>query len=252
MTPRFDLNLLLLFDAIMAERNLTRAGQRLGLSQPAVSAAVARLRDLLCDPLFVRTSHGVTPTAKANRIAKPLSEALRAILELTSDELNFDPATSSRIFTIMMPDVGELNILPRLLSRIQRLPSDISISVAPISSTDEGHALEAGKVDLAIGNWPGLSTERGFQSRLLFQDSFVCLVRSGNPLVGEEATLSDLLAAAHIVVGRGHEAQSPISRLAGLASAKWKIAARIPHYLGVPGLLNDTDLVAIMPARPAA
>lgn len=249
---RLDLNLLLVFDAIFREGNITRAGQRLGLSQPAVSAALARLRDVMGDPLFIRNSSGVTPTARATEIAEPLDAALCSIRDLLQEQLQFDPLSSRRCFRILMPDVGGLHLLPRLLEHIRDIGSDISIATTQIANDEQLAQLEKGTKDLAVGVWSYLTPARGFYRQPLFTDSFVCVTRSDHQGLDSPATLDQLLQASHIVVSNDECSQGPLERMLAPLSLSLKVAVRIPHYLAVPMILERSDLVVIMPARPAS
>jgi DNA-binding transcriptional LysR family regulator len=248
---RLDLNLLLIFDAIFQEGNITRAGARLGLSQPAVSASLARLRDLIGDPLFIRTNRGVLPTERAKQLAEPLEEALNKIRELLQEQSVFDPITSTRCFKILMLDVGEMNLLPRLLQHLQEIGSSLSIATTQISGEEQLDMLERGSMDLAIGYWPHLTSERGFHRQVLFADSFACLVRADHPDIDDPVSLDALLQASHIVVSSRENSVGPLDAVMVQRGVSLKIAARIPHYLAVPMILERSDLVVVMPARPA-
>jgi DNA-binding transcriptional LysR family regulator len=247
---RLDLNLLLIFDAIIQEGNITRAGARLGLSQPAVSAALARLRDVIGDPLFIRTRHGVVPTERAKQIAQPLEAALNAIRELLQQQALFDPITSDRCFRILMLDVGEMNLLPRLLNHLREIGSPLSVATTQISGETHLDLLERGGADVAFGYWPHLTQARGFDRQVLFTDHFACLARAGHPHLSDPVTLDELLQAAHIVVSSREDGAWPLRDV--LPPTGIRVVARIPHYLAVPLMLEQSDLVVVMPARPAA
>jgi DNA-binding transcriptional LysR family regulator len=247
---RLDLNLLLVFDAIYQECSITKAGARLGLSQPAVSAALARLRDVIGDPLFVRTSRGVAPTERAKQIAEPLEGALNSIRELLQQQAAFDPVTSERCFRILMLDVGEMNLLPRLLNHLTKIGSRLSVATTQINGEAQLEALDRGSADLAFGFWPHLTAERGYHKQVLFKDRFACLARAKHPHLSDPATLDELLQASHIVVSSREGSLGPLRPV--LTARRIRVVARIPHYLAVPLLLEQSDLVVVMPARPAA
>jgi DNA-binding transcriptional LysR family regulator len=247
-----DLNLLIVFEAIYHHRSLTRAGLRLGLSQPAVSAALARLRDLFADPLFVRTSHGVVPTRRAEEIAIPLEPLLDSLRQMMRQEVHFDPSKSTRSFRLLMPDAGELHILPQLVKHLRRVAPNTSIVSEQIMGVEQFRLLEEGKMDAAIGHWPDLPSERNFLKKCLFVDSFSCLVRRGNKLLSTRASRDDLARASHVVVSRSETSPSPTDMLLRSLGSKCRVAARVPHYMAVPRLLEGADLVSVMPTRLAA
>jgi DNA-binding transcriptional LysR family regulator len=249
---RLDLNLLLVFDAIYQEGNITHAGARLGLSQPAVSAALARLRDLMGDPLFIRTNRGVVPTERAKQLAEPLEGALNAIRSLLQEQSSFDPIASQRCFRILMLDVGEMNLLPRLLQHLHEIGSHISIATTQITTDAQLELLERGSMDLAVGFWPSLTPARGFFKQLLFVDSFACLTRADHPSISNPVTLEELLRASHVVVSSHANSTGPLDRVLAQLGVNLKVAVRTPHYLAVPMILEQLNLAVVMPARPAA
>jgi DNA-binding transcriptional LysR family regulator len=247
---RVDLNLLLVFDAIYQERSITKASTRLGLSQPAVSAALARLRDVIGDPLFVRTSRGVAPTERAKQIADPLEGALNAIREVLQQQAAFDPVASERCFRILMLDLGEVNLLPRLLNHLKEIGSSLSVATTQISGEAQLDMLARGSADLAFGFWPQLTEERGYHKQVLFTDRFACLARANHPRLSDPATLDQLRGVSHIVVSSRENSTGPLRPV--VATGDLRVVARIPHYLAVPLILEQSDLVVVMPARPAA
>jgi molybdate transport repressor ModE-like protein len=247
---RIDLNLLLIFDAIYQEGSITRAATRLGLSQPAVSAALARLRDVIGDPLFVRTSGGVAPTERAKQIADPLEGALDAIRKLLQQQAAFDPITSERCFRILMLDLGEMNLLPRLLKHLSEIGSSLSVATTQISGEAQLEMLGRGSADIAFGFWPHLTEERGYRRQVLFTDRFACLARANHPRLSDPTTLDQLRTVSHIVVSSREHSAGPLRPV--VEAGDLRVVARIPHYLAVPLILEQSDLVVVMPARPAA
>ena len=240
-----DLNLLRAFDAVLREGSVTTAGERLGLSQPAMSNALARLRRLLDDPLFMRTPRGMRPTPFAQRLAIPVQQALDLIRTGLSEPSGFDPKTSDRVFRLQLTDVGELVFLPRLLERLKRDAPGVRIEVEQRRQKDVGEALSAGEIDLAVGFLPELSGE--VVQRRLFRDQYVCLVRAEHPAVGARLTLARFLDASHVLVsaeGSPHEIVEQTLRARGL---RRRIALRVPHFMVIPMILARTDYMVIVP-----
>jgi len=240
-----DLNLLRTFDAVLRDGNVTAAGERLGLSQPAMSNALSRLRRLLDDPLFVRTPSGMRPTPFAQRLAAPVRQALDLIQTTLAQQAAFDPRTSQRSFRMQLSDVGEIVFLPSLLERLEREAPGVRIETGQLPQDEVSEALAAGEIDLAVGFLPELSA--GVASKRLFRDRYVCLVRADHPRIGSRITLGQFLAASHLLVsarGSAHEIVEQTLRNKGLAR---RIALRVPHFTVVPMILARTDHMVIVP-----
>ena len=240
-----DLNLLRAFDAVLRDGSVTAAGDRLGLSQPAMSNALSRLRRLLDDPLFVRTPGGMRPTPFAQRLAAPVRQALDLIQTTLAQQAAFDPRTSQRSFRLQLSDVGEIVFLPALLEHLEREAPGVRIDTGQLPQDEVSEALSAGEIDLAVGFLPGLSA--GVVSRRLFRDRYVCLVRADHPRIGSRITLAQFLAASHVLVsarGSAHEIVEQTLRNKGLAR---RIALRVPHFTVIPMILARSDHMVIVP-----
>jgi len=245
-----DLNLLRAFDAIATEGSVTVAGERIGLSQPAMSNALARLRQLFDDPLFVRTPRGMRPTPFAQQLAQPVREALRLIQTALRQHAGFDPRSSGNTFRFYMSDIGEMVFLPGLLERVKRDAPGVKIEVVRIPIKDVHTALEAGELDLAVGFLPGLTT--GMRQQPLFREHYVCMLRADHPVIGAEISAKQFREAAHVLVsyvGTGHQVIEETFIAEGLNE---RIAVRVPHFLVVPMILARTDLIVAVPSRVAA
>ena len=245
-----DLNLLRAFDAIATEGNVTVAGEHIGLSQPAMSNALARLRTLFDDPLFVRTPRGMRPTPFAQQLAQPVREALRLIQGALQQHAGFDPGTSNNTFRFHMSDIGEMVFLPGLLERVKRDAPGVKIEVVRIPVKDVHAALEAGELDLAVGFLPGLTT--GMRQQPLFREHYVCMLRADHPTIGAKISAKQFRDAAHVLVsytGTGHQVIEETFIKEGLSA---RIAVRVPHFLVVPMILARTDLIVTVPSRVAA
>ncbi|MCB5944396.1 LysR family transcriptional regulator [Acidocella sp. KAb 2-4] len=241
----FDLNLLLVFDQMLKTRKVSRAAEALGVTQPAISRALKRLRALLGDELFHRTAHGMEPTAYAEHLAGPVSAALQTLQNALSQELPFDPRTSQRRFTIRMSDIGELTILPRLLRHLGQVAPGVALTIVRGSHDTLKTEMETGQVDLAIGLIEDL--EAGFFRRRIFRQGYVCVFRPDHPLAGRALTLEDFAAAEHVVVtaaGTGHARIDELIEAQGIAR---KIKLRVPQYASLEPLLRASDLIATVP-----
>jgi DNA-binding transcriptional LysR family regulator len=242
-----DLNLLRVFDAVRYERGVTPAAARLGLTQPAVSNALARLRALFGDALFVRTASGMEPTPFARELAEPVRQALALLESALAHGPGFDPASSTRAFRFYMSDLGQVEFLPPLVERVQRAAPGVRLEALAADLEHIGDALGSGALDLAVGFLPGLGPP--IKRRALFRDPYVCLMRAGHP--AKRLTKKIFLAASHVLVtyrGGGHRVIEEALERAGIAR---RIALRVPHFTVVPMVLERTDLVLTLPARVA-
>ncbi|MBK7988909.1 MAG: LysR family transcriptional regulator [Comamonadaceae bacterium] len=244
-----DLSLLLVFEAVYAERQISRAAQRLGLAQPTVSNALGRLRRLTGDALFVRTGRGMEPTPHAERLAAPLREALAMLRGTLQARSQFDPAHDRRHFTLFLTDLGEAFFLPRLLARLRDAAPGVTLTTLPMPDLNPQAALERGEVDLAIGNLPDLAP--GFYQQRLFREHYVAIMRPDHPLLGGAMNAERFAVAHHAVVvphGTGHSAveQALVDR--GLAS---RIVLRVQNFLVLPAIVSNTDLIALVPRSAA-
>ena len=244
-----DLNLLVVFHQLLRDRRVSVAADSLGLSQPAVSCALNRLRKVLGNELFVRTSRGMQPTPFAEQLAEPISAALSAIQETLNQRSSFDPRASERHFVLALADVGELYFLPPLMGAVAAAAPGVMLNAVSNLRENLKEEMEEGKVDLAIGFLPDLKTDV-FQRRL-FTQRYVCLFRRGHALDEAEFDAKRFAGADHIVVdsGRGHiMINGMVERLIGRRSVK----LRLPHFLALPRILQATDLVATVPEKIAA
>lgn len=246
---RIDLNLLRAFDAILLERSVTTAGERVGLTQPAMSNALARLRAAFGDPLFVRTPDGMQPTPFARAIADPVRQALGLIDAALASPTGFDPSTSERVFRFNMSDIGEMVFLPPLLERLHRVAPGVRVEAVSLPQDEIEEALASGGIDLALGALPGAAPP--VRSRRLFRDAYLTLMRADHPAIGARLTRRLFLEASHAVVssiGTGHQVVESALVAAGLHR---RIALRVPHFMVVPMIVARTDLVATLPGRIA-
>ena len=244
-----DLNQLVLFQQLMVERRVSKVAENLGLTQPAVSNTLAKLRRQFGDDLFVRTPAGMMPTPFAEQLAEPIGYALGMIHGGLNQHSRFDPASVKRSVTIGMTDIGEIVFLPELIERLRREAPGISLGTVRTTSTNLRDDMEAGKVDLAIGPLPQL--QAGFFQRRLFRQRYVCLFRKGHALDRKRLSLADFKAAEHLIIvsaGTGHGKVDDLIRRAGVERS---VRLTIPHFVSVGHLLQRTNMVATVTERLA-
>ena len=216
-----------------------------GVTQPAVSNGLARLRRLLGDELFVRTPQGMQPTPFAQALAEPVSQALAAIHGALNQTVAFDPGRSRRNFTIAMTDIGEIDFLPELMGRLANIAPGVSLSTVRNYSIGLVREMETGQVDLAIGLLPNL--QAGFFQRRLFTQRYVCLFRKGHALDRGAMTLEDFTAAEHIRIvaaGTGHGMADSFFERMGIER---RIRLMVPHFVAIGHILRNTDMIATVP-----
>lgn len=244
-----DLNLLVVFQQLLVTRKVSQAAENLGLTQPAVSNALARLRRLLGDELFLRTAQGMQPTPYADQLAESVSYALAMIHGALNHKQGFDPGTSRRVFKVAMTDIGEIYFLPRLLERLALVAPGVRLTTVRNTATDLKDAMEAGKVDLAVGLLPQLKA--GFFQRRLFRQPYVCLFRQGHPLHKRRISLAEFSRAEHVVVvseGTGH---GKVDELLGRMGVARDVRLTVPHFVAIGHILQATQMVATVPEKMA-
>lgn len=241
-----DLNLLVAFHRLYIDRNVSRAASNLGLSQPAMSNTLKRLRQLTGDELFVRTSAGMTPTLCADDLAVPLAAALTKIQETLSHLTNFSPAKSNRKFVISAFDIGESYLMPKLMERLAKEAPNVTLQTTRAAPGDSLKiALEAGDIDFAIGYLPSL--QAGFFQRRLFPQKYVCVFRKEHPLTKTAIDIKAFQAAEHLAVVASGDHSEMLEKIMSLEAPQRKIRLSIPHFLSAGYLLRDTNLIATLP-----
>ena len=241
-----DMNLLVVFDAMIEHRSVTRAAEAIGLSQPAMSAAVSRLRRWFDDPLFVKTGAEMKATPRALALAKPVRSVINTIKGEILQRSSFDPAKTDRTFTIITPDIGEVNFLPKLLSRISESAPDARLRAISKSRPAAAEALEAGEAELAIGYFPDLH-KAGFFRQKLFDSPHVCIVRAGHPEVGAKLSLKQYMALSHVVVqpeGREHVFDLFLQQ----RGFKRRVLLELSHFMSLLPVIESSDLIATVPS----
>lgn len=241
-----DLNLLVVFDALLRNRSVSGAARELQMSQPATSFALNRLRKMFGEPLFVRTSRGIHPTPYAERLSSPLASILERIRSDLLQQQTFDPATEQRSVTFNMQDVGELVFVPRILRRLSEVAPGLKLRTVNLPPPLLEPALRSGEVDLALGHFPGLDGATLFQQRL-FSHSFVCIVRADHPTIKGEMTRRQFLEGQHAVVHPAGQVDDSLEAELRAQGLTRKVSARIEHFLAVPTILSQSDLIFTVP-----
>ncbi len=244
---KVDLNLFVVFDAIYSEANLTRAGQIVGITQPAVSNALARLRETFNDPLFVRTAQGMVPTPMAQNIIGPVRSALQQLRISVQESRTFTPAEASKTYRISMTDLSEAVILPLLFQRLRRLAPRVSIESMLARRRDTTKELAAGRLDFAID--APLNTDPQVRHVKLMGDRYVCAMRQGHPLAKDKLSLEEYLSLTHIQISSRRSGLGYIDLALGKMGLQRRIALRSQHYLMASTVMNSTDMAITVPER---
>lgn len=242
----FDLNLLRIALAIHDGGSVSAAAAKLGISQPAASASLARLRGVIGDPLFVKTSRGMDPTPRVRALVDTAREVLARVDSAVLAEPAFDPQSTTETFTFAMSDIGEMVFLPKLIDQLQkRAPLAAVRSVTPPAPQVE-LGLQDGTIDLAVGYFPDLTKRNFFQQRL-FTHHFVCLLRSDHPIRSHKLSLSQFQSLGHAVVRAEGRSQEVFARFLERRRIRCRIVLSTPHFMSIPMIIARSDLVATVP-----
>ena len=240
-----DLNLLVVFDAMLHHQNVSKAAEAIKLSQPAMSAAISRLRTLFDDPLFVRTKAGMEPTPKA----EALSPSVRLVVQTIQTDIllpkKFTPANSDRTFTLVTPDIAEVNFLPRLIAELAHQSPLINLKTLAMPREAAADSLASGAAEMAIGYFPDLHKAGFFQQKLI-SSSHVCLLRKKHPIVGEKITSTQFMQAPHAVVrpdGREHVFEQFLQS----KNIKRRVVVELSHFMSLLPIIETSDLIATVP-----
>jgi len=244
-----DLNLLRAFDAVYRLRHVSRAAESIGLTQPATSHAITRLRLLLGDPLFVRSGSSMTPTPRAQQLAGAVTLALSALADALDEPERFDPARSHRSFRLHMTDIGEARFLPQLMAQLCPHAPGITLETQPVPHADVALALDAGRLDFAIGFLPGLDNTERVE---LLRDTYVVLVRRGHPILKRTQLKNrqrhlegpDALQQLDFAAVRSH---ADTLRLLQSHQLESRLKLTASHFLALPDIVRQTDLAVLVP-----
>ena len=247
-----DLNLLRVFDAVYTAGSVSRAAERLGLTQPAASQALMRLRLLLGDALFVRAAGGMAPTPRAERLALAVQQALGTLEQALHEASQFDPAASRASFRLHLSDIGEARFLPPLMAALRQQAPGVKLQAAPLAHSDITPALDSGKIDFALGFLPSVVDT---QRTPLLTDRYIILVRAGHPVLPagggptvQPVTLSQLRALDFVAVA-SHAQTFNLLKAMGLMDRLRLTAA---HFLALPAIVRETNLAVMMPRHIAS
>ena len=246
---KFDLNLMKVFLAIWELQSVTAASERLGLTQPAVSHGLRRLREQFQDPLFTRVGHVMAPTATAAELYKAFDQAMQTIGQSMQQQRQFDPATTARVFRIAMSDVSEFYFLPALLAHLETRAPRARVESVPLSGDTTEAAMRAGQVDLALGFTPELSAE--CHARPLFDDRFICLVRRDHPFAGESLSARDFSGLTYVDASTQAPGYRLIDQRLQLIGARRTVMSRLVHFTVAPEIVRHTDLATLYPLSAA-
>lgn len=244
----FDLNLLRVLDALLRERNVSRAAESLALSQPAVSNALGRLRDQLDDPLLVRVGRAMQPTPRALELEAPIRAALRQIEESLSEGSHFDPARSRQRFTIALTDYAEMMLMPRLQLRLAELAPGIRIDVRHLTPRLPAEAMEKGEIDLALGRFLALPSR--FVGHRWMSETLQLVARRGHPLLTQGLDLATFLRLRHLWV-HGGQTRGMVEQWLGEHGLSREIVYTTPNYLQAAHIVASGDLAVVLPTRLA-
>jgi DNA-binding transcriptional LysR family regulator len=241
-----ELNLIPLFVAIYEEQSLSRAATRLDITQPAVSKALARLRDIYNEPLFHRSSTGVEPTSFASDIYPAMSAALKNYTSTLSASREFDPKVSNRIFSMACVSVASYQLIPRLIKQLKEIAPNISLEIHPLFTEDYESDLRLQRYDVIIDMPPNVESNLKYDS--LYSESLMVVCSQNHPRIGEEITIDEFLAEEHVVVSRWHARKSLLQKqhIAQLDSRV--IACRVAGAMEMLPVIKGSDYIGILPS----
>jgi DNA-binding transcriptional LysR family regulator len=249
---RLDLNLLPVVVALYDRRSVSQAAVSLGMSQPAVSSALGKLRQFFDDPLFVRTARGMEPTPRAVALIGPARAVLARVDNEIIADVAFDPAKTNKPFTFALSDAGEMIFLPRILNHLTQRAPETAIKSISLPAPDVERGLESGEIDLAIGYFPDLRKSNFFQQRL-FTDRFASLVRADHPISGgNRLTMKQFLEMKHAVVRAESRSEEVLERYLTRKRIQRQVVLQTPHFTSIPMIVAQSDLIVTVPEPLAA
>ncbi|HEY1549870.1 MAG TPA: LysR family transcriptional regulator [Kofleriaceae bacterium] len=240
-----DLDLLRAFATLHHERHLSRAAIRVGLSQPAMSRVLGRLRVAFGDPLFVRTPRGMLPTSRADELAPQVLAVLDAAGKLIRPPA-FDPATLARTFTIGVSDFFDAELIPRLIEILAREAPGVAITTRP-PADDIADALAGGRFDLLLGVRESVPADA--QITKLYDETFVCAVRRDHPRVGKRLSIERFVAERHLLIAPGGNPGSRVDTALAARGLSRRVVARVHTFLSAPAIVASSDLILTAPRR---
>ena len=244
-----DLNLLVAFDILIREQNLSHAAERLGLTQPAMSKRLARLRSLFGDELLTRTNKGMKPTARALELVEPIRIALKQIQVTIDGCSEFKPELSSRTFRLVTTDLVAITMIPKLIELLMVRSPNTRLIIQNINRRHLVNALQTGEIDLAITALP--DAPPNIKRQNLFSERYVCLVSEQHPAIQTQLTLEDYLESLHILVTYTSDLHGSVDRFLEAKGLKRKVVLSLPYHLAVPLIVEQTSLITTIAERIA-
>lgn len=250
-----DLNLLRVFDRLMAEGSLTRAAADLAMTQPAASHALKRLHSAVGEPLFVRSAFGMKPTARAEALWPRVREALDSLRDALAPE-TFDPRSSEAVFRLAMADATAALLAPPLMELLRASAARVSVRILPLTTRDPRRLLLQGEADLAIGHFPvavaALLAEGpggGLRQQHLYDSRYVCVMRRGHPLAGRPLTLDDYCSAEHLLVSFSGRPHGLMDQALAAFGRRRRIVLTVNQFFTAGRVVTQSDLLTVLPAR---
>ena len=236
-----DLNLFIAFDVIYTEKNLTKSGQVLGITQPAVSNALARLRDLFNDELFIRTSRGMIPTPVANQLIGDIRNALSLIQNTISVSEKFDPSTAEMTFKISIGDTSEYRLLPLLIKELADIAPKVKVETYLTARKDAPRELASGAIDFSID--PPLQSDQHLKHEKIYQEDYVMIVRKDHPILKKQKiTIEDYLDLSHIHISNRKTGMGHVDMTLYKLGLSRDIYLRAQHFLVAPYIVEQSDM----------
>jgi len=242
---KYDLNLLPVFLALMEERSVTRAANRLGITQPALSNSLNRLRDMLKDPLFIRERYGIRPTQLAEEIAPTIEAALAQLDELIVHQQDFEPASAERLFLIAPNSYVELVLMPPLVARLRELAPGIKLRLTPFGNDLADTGVSSGTTAMVLGRI--IDPPDNLVVQHLMDDGLACVVRRDHPDVGDSLSRDLYESLKHVNVLPPGRIRAGVFQALGQQNLKREVAVSVTHFLAVPEMIAVTDYCATLP-----
>lgn len=244
---RYDLNLLRVFTALMEERSVTRAADRLGITQPALSNALNRLRDILHDPLFIRERYGMQPTQKAEELAPGMLEAIGQLDSLVLGQQAFDPESANLLITLAPNSYAEYVLIPAVVARLQALAPGIRLRVTPYGNDLAETGVISGTTALVMGRF--VDPPDNLVVQHLMDDSLACVVRKDHPEIGNSITKAQYEKLKHVNVMPPGKMRAGLFQALDRQGLKREVAVSVTHFLSVPEVIATTDYCTTLPSQ---
>lgn len=242
---QYDLNLLRVFLALMEERNVTRTAMRLGITQPALSNSLSRLRELLRDPLFIRERYGMRPTPKAEELASSISMALASLDGVILGQQAFDPKVATQVFTIAPNSYVELVLVPRIVARLSERAPGITVRLTPFGADLAETGVTSGQTSVALGRITEPPDNLIVQH--LMDEGFACVVRADHPRVGKRLSKKEFEQMKHVNVIPPGRLRAGLFQALARQGLRRDVAVSVTHFLAVPEMIAVTDYCATLP-----